>query len=147
MSILIQIGYGMGGVLIFKFVSLILWDLFGWVPLPWGTQYRSPDADASAKFKTWFMIWMFVGGCAVTLAGFLWGDELPLITVSNRLALLGGFSVPVICCFVLRCTIAIAYCLVLLYQETEHVYDDIKERGVRFSTWCSKELRRRGLKE
>jgi hypothetical protein len=145
LSILFLVGCGALGVLLFRFASLIIWDLFGAVPLPWKS--RSRTAAATATFKGWFMFSMFIAGCAIALLGFLLGERLPLIRLSNDWALLIGFSVPVILCFLLRCATAICYGIVLLYQRTENVYAAIKSASVRFWRWIGSFLRKRGLKE
>jgi phosphoglycerol transferase MdoB-like AlkP superfamily enzyme len=118
---------GAAGVLLFKFLSLLCWDLLRLVPTPWGP--LCPIGANTAWYKKRFKIWFFLAGCGATFALVVClSKTYPQLIVW---ALLAGFSLPTLALFVGRTLLAVGYGIFSLYERTELIYDSIKERLVK----------------
>jgi hypothetical protein len=118
---------GAAGVLLFKFLSLLCWDMLRFVPTPWGP--LCPIGPNTAWYKKRFKIWFFLAGCGATFA-----LVVGLIDPYRELivwVLLTGFSLPTLALFVGRTLLAVGYGVFSLYERTELIYDSIKGRLVK----------------
>ena len=115
---------GAAGVLLFKFLSLLCWDLLRFVPTPWGP--ICPGGANTAWYKKRFKAFLFLAGCVATLVLFLCLNDMHQELIVW--ALIAGFSLPTLALFALRALLAIGYGIFSLYERTELIYDSIKGR-------------------
>jgi len=127
-QLLLCLAAGAAGILVFKFASLLCWDLLKYCPTPWGPIWDYNDQNAG---KWHFKLWTFLTGCFLTwfvasVCAYEWHRPDLVVWV-----LFGGFATPVVGIFLLRLLLTIGYGIFMLYERSEIIYEASKTRIVK----------------